>query len=50
MARRRRVEPTDEWAELLLEWPEQVGYERIHPALFSSASEGAVTSPAGFRP
>ncbi len=30
MARRRRVEPTDEWAELelLLEWPEQVEYER----------------------
>jgi hypothetical protein len=48
MARSRRVEPTDEWAKLLLEWPEQVEYERIHPALFSS--EGAVTSPAGFRP
>src|SRR5215210_6040953 len=33
MARRRRVEPTDEWAELelLLEWPEQVEYERIRP-------------------
>jgi lactate dehydrogenase-like 2-hydroxyacid dehydrogenase len=35
---------------LLLEWPEQVEYERIRPALVSSASEGAVTSPAGFRP
>jgi lactate dehydrogenase-like 2-hydroxyacid dehydrogenase len=46
----RRVEPTDEWAELLLEWPEQVEYEGIRPALVSSASEGAVTSPAGFRP
>ena len=35
MARRRRVEPTDEWAELelLLEWPEQVEYERIRPAV-----------------
>jgi putative transposase len=33
MARRRRVEPTEEWAELelLLEWPEQVEYERIRP-------------------
>ncbi len=50
MAKSRRVEPTDEWAELLLEWPEQVEYERIRPALVSSASEGAVTSPAGFRP
>ncbi len=35
MARRRRVEPTEEWAELklLLEWPEQVEYERIRPAV-----------------
>ena len=35
MARRRRVEPTDDWAELelLLEWPEQVEYERIRPAI-----------------
>ena len=33
MARRRRVEPTEEWAELelLREWPEQVEYERIRP-------------------
>ncbi len=31
MARRRRVEPTEEWAELklLLEWSEQIEYERI---------------------
>jgi hypothetical protein len=50
MARSRRVEPTDEWAKLLLEWPEQVEYERIRPALVSSASEGALTSPAGSRP
>ncbi len=35
MARRRRVEPTEEWAELelLLEWPEQVEYERIRPSV-----------------
>lgn len=33
MARRRRIEPTEEWdeLELLLEWPEQVEYERIRP-------------------
>src|SRR5215216_5992071 len=39
MARRKRVEPTEEWAELelLLEWPEQVEYERIRPpVLFGS--------------
>lgn len=39
MARRSRVEPTEEWAELelLLEWPEQVEYERIRPpVLFGS--------------
>jgi len=35
MARRRRVEPTEEWAELelLLDWPEQVEYERIRPSV-----------------
>ena len=35
MTRRRRVEPTEEWAELelLLEWPEQVEYERIRPPM-----------------
>ena len=34
MASRIRVEPTEEWAELelLLEWPEQLEYERIRPA------------------
>jgi putative transposase len=33
MARRKRIDSTDEWAELelLLEWPEQVEYERIRP-------------------
>jgi putative transposase len=39
MTRRGRVEPTEEWAklELLLEWPEQVEYERIRPpVLFGS--------------
>src|SRR5215218_2226077 len=39
MARRKRVEPTEEWAELelLLEWPEQVEYEWIRPpVLFGS--------------
>jgi hypothetical protein len=52
MAMRRRVDPTDERAELelLLEWPTQVECERIRPALVSSASEGAVTGPAGSRP
>jgi hypothetical protein len=35
MARRKRVEPTDAWAELelLLAWPEQAEYERIRPAV-----------------
>ncbi len=35
MAKRGRVEPTEEWAELelLLEWPEQVEYERVRPAV-----------------
>ena len=40
MARRRRIEPTEEWAEreLLLEWPEQVEYERSRPpVVFGSA-------------
>jgi hypothetical protein len=52
MGRRRLVDPTDERAELelLLGWPAQVEYERVLPALVSSASEEAVTSPAGFRP
>lgn len=33
MSGRRRVEPTEDWAELtlLLKWPEQVEYERIRP-------------------
>ncbi|MDP9488216.1 MAG: helix-turn-helix domain-containing protein, partial [Actinomycetota bacterium] len=33
--RRQRIEPTDEWAELklLLEWPEQLEYERIRPTV-----------------
>lgn len=36
----RPVEPTDEWAELelLLEWPEQVEYERIRPAAIFGGS------------
>ncbi len=40
MARRKRVEPTDEWAELelLLEWPEQVEYERIRPPVVFGSS------------
>lgn len=40
MASQRWVEPTEEWAELelLLEWPEQVEYERIRPvAIFGSS-------------
>ncbi len=40
MARQERVEPTEEWAELelLLEWPEQIEYERIRPsAVFGSS-------------
>jgi hypothetical protein len=34
MASQRCGEPTEEWTELelLLEWPEQVEYERIRPA------------------
>lgn len=34
MANQKRVEPTEEWAELelLLEWPEQVEHERIRPS------------------
>jgi hypothetical protein len=38
--RRRRVEPTDEWEQLLqlFECPEQEGYEVIRPlALFGSS-------------
>jgi putative transposase len=33
MARRTRVEPTEDWGQLklLLKWPEQVEYERIRP-------------------
>ena len=40
MASQRWVEPTEEWAELelLLEWPEQVEYERIHPAAIFGSS------------
>ena len=40
MARRRRVEPTEEWAELelLLEWPEQVEYEAIRPPVVFGSS------------
>ena len=40
MARRKRVEPTDEWPELelLLEWPEQVEYERIRPPVVFGSS------------
>jgi putative transposase len=40
MASQRPVEPTDEWAELelLLEWPEQVEYERIRPAAIFGSS------------
>lgn len=40
MARRKQVEPTEEWAklELRLEWPEQVEYERIRPPLLSGIS------------
>jgi hypothetical protein len=40
MARQRWVEPTEEWAELelLLEWPEQVEYERIRPAAIFGSS------------
>lgn len=40
MASQGRVEPTEEWAELelLLEWPEQVEYERIRPAAVFGSS------------
>src|SRR5215210_4201504 len=40
MASQRWVEPTEEWAELqlLLEWPEQVEYERIRPAAIFGSS------------
>ena len=40
MARRERIEPTEEWAELelLLEWPEQIEYERIRPAAVFGSS------------
>ena len=40
MARRTRVEPTEEWAELelLLEWPEQVEYEKIRPPVVFGSS------------
>jgi hypothetical protein len=40
MARQRPVEPTEEWAELelLLEWPEQVEYERIRSAAIFGSS------------
>ena len=40
MASQRPVEHTEEWAELepLLEWPEQVEYERIRPAAIFGSS------------
>jgi hypothetical protein len=40
MASQRWGEPTEEWAELelLLEWPEQVEYERIRPAAIFGSS------------
>lgn len=40
MASQRPVEPTEEWAELelLLEWPEQVEYERIRPPVVFGSS------------
>jgi transposase len=40
MASQRWVEPTEEWAklELLLEWPEQVEYERIRSAAIFGSS------------
>jgi hypothetical protein len=44
--RRRKVEPTDEWQELLplFEWPEQRAYEELRPlALFG----GSVAERAG---
>jgi len=39
--RRRRVEHTEDWGqlELLLDWPEQIEYERIRPsAVFGKVS------------
>jgi hypothetical protein len=40
MASQRWGEPTEEWAELelLLEWPEQVEYERTRPAAIFGSS------------
>jgi hypothetical protein len=39
-SRRSRVKPIEDWAELelLLEWPEQVEYERIRPAVVFGSS------------
>jgi hypothetical protein len=38
--KRRRVEPTDDWnqLELLLDWPEQVEYERIREVVVFGGS------------
>ena len=40
MARRERVQPTEEWAELesRLKWPEQIKYELIRPPLLLGMS------------
>ena len=49
MTRRRRVEPTGEWAELelLLEWPEQVEYENVLLSNGSSTSACRAISAPG---
>ena len=52
MARRKRVEPTDEWTqlELLLEWPEQVEYERGRPLIPGTYSpKWRTTQPSSAR-
>ena len=38
--KRRRVEPTEDWGqlELLLDWPEQIEYERIRPVIVFGSS------------
>jgi len=38
--KRRRVEPTEEWGQLqlLLDWPEQIEYERIRPVVVFGSS------------
>ncbi len=47
--KRRRVEPTEDWGqlELLLDWPEQVEYERIRDVVvFGSPWPSAPRIPA----